>query len=189
MEGFHVKNDEAMKYFEYAMALDIKCRRGEYGDFVRALSPIILDLFEKILNTDCGIDINKYLEVRDNIPKWSQTLLSGTEIEDILEREFNNFKYGPVYSIHILKIIENKSQNSKVIDIVTSLRDVESRVRNIAAHEVVSVTEKLVKDRTKYTPEEVMSLVKEAFKYSGLNIKKEYWNSYDEMNEFIIEQM
>ena len=189
MDGFHVKNDEAMKYFEYALALDIKRRRGEYGDFVRALSPIILDLFEMILFTDCGIDINKYLEVKDNIPKWSQRFLSGTEVGDILESEFPGFKYGPVYSIHVLRIIENKSQNSKVRDVVTALRDVESSVRNIAAHEVVSVTEKLVKDRTKYTPEEVMNLVKEAFKYSGLNIKKEYWNSYDEMNEFIIEQM
>ena len=189
MSGFPIKNEDTKKYFEYALALDIKCRRGEYGDFVRALSPILLDLFEMILNKDCGINIEKYVEVRNKIPKWIRTLLEGTEVESILLSEFDSFDYKNIYSIHIVKLIENKSQNSKVVDIVRSLREVEGNVRNIAAHEVVSVTEKMVKDRTGYTPTQVMNLVKEAFKYTSLNVREDYWNAYNEMNEFIINRM
>ena len=32
-------------------------------------------------------------------------------------------------------------------------------------------------------------MIKELFNYTGINIKKEYWDSYDEMNEIIISKM
>ena len=188
--GFPVRNEDAKKYFEYALALDIKKKRGEYGDFVRALSPLLADLFGMILYKECGIDVNKYVEVVKKVPRWSRTKLSGTELDDILMTEFNNnFDYSPVSSIHILKIIEYKSRNPKVVKLVTSLREVEGNVRNIAAHEIVSVTEKMIKDKTQYTPDQVMGLVKEAFKYTNLNIREEYWDAYEEMNEFIISKI
>ncbi|SFR79457.1 type III-A CRISPR-associated CARF protein Csm6 [[Clostridium] aminophilum] len=189
MSGFPVKGDDARKYFEYALALDIKRRRGEYGDFVRALSPILADLFEMVLYKECGINIRKYVEVKNRVPRWSPSLLCGTEVESILISSFSSFDYKAVSSIHILKIIENKCHNEKVINIVESLRQVEQEVRNIAAHEVVSVTEKMIKDTTGYSSQQVMNLVKEAFKYTNLNIRSEYWDAYDDMNDFIISRI
>ena len=31
-----------------------------------------------------------------------------------------------------------------------------------------------------------MNMIKTAFAYAGINIKKEYWDTYDDMNEVII---
>ena len=31
-----------------------------------------------------------------------------------------------------------------------------------------------------------MEMIKELFNYTGINIKKEHWNTYDEMNKIII---
>ena len=188
--GFPIKADDVRKYFEYALALNIKFKKGEYGDFIRAISPILLDLFCMILKKEANIDISDYIDIEKNIPKWSRIKLNGTKLEGILMKEFNNeFDYKNVYSIQILKILEYKCLNNKALDAVKNLRAVESKVRNIAAHEVVSVTEKMIKDRTGYTPDQIMGLIKESFKYTNLNISKDYWNAYDEMNEYIISRI
>lgn len=42
---------------------------------------------------------------------------------------------------------------------------------------------------TGYTPERIMRFVKNAFAYAGINVKTEYWNSYDDMNKMIMDSM
>lgn len=34
--------------------------------------------------------------------------------------------------------------------------------------------------------DKIMEMIKELFNYTGINIKKEHWNTYDEMNKIII---
>lgn len=65
----------------------------------------------------------------------------------------------------------------------------ESKVRNLAAHEIVSVTPEMIHRLTGYTPERIMRFVKNAFAYAGINVKTEYWNSYDDMNKMIMDSM
>ena len=50
-----VKDSSIKKFFEYALSLDIKLKRGEYADFIRAISPLLAGLFEKILEKQAGI--------------------------------------------------------------------------------------------------------------------------------------
>ena len=40
---------------------------------------------------------------------------------------------------------------------------------------------------TGYTGKQIMDLFKELFNYTGINIRKEYWDSYDVMNAKILE--
>ena len=42
-------SDKKLEIFEYALAMKIKLEHKEYGDFIRAISPIITELFEMIL--------------------------------------------------------------------------------------------------------------------------------------------
>lgn len=35
--------------FEYLLALDLKVKRGEYADFIRGITPLIIDLLEMVL--------------------------------------------------------------------------------------------------------------------------------------------
>ena len=49
VDCFPVKSGNERKYFEYALNLDIKLKRKEYADFIRAISPLIADMFEIVL--------------------------------------------------------------------------------------------------------------------------------------------
>ena len=49
LDIFPVKSGNDAKLFEYMANLIIKCQKEEYVDFVRALTPLIADLFELIL--------------------------------------------------------------------------------------------------------------------------------------------
>ena len=39
---------------------------------------------------------------------------------------------------------------------------------------------------TLFSSDKIMEMIKELFNYTGINIKKEHWNTYDEMNKIII---
>lgn len=189
MPGFPVKNDEARKYFEYTLSLGIKLAHNELADFCRALSPILVKLFVLILEKEFDISIEDYTCEKDKKVYWSRKKLEGTAIEKILLEKWDNFDYSWLKSIHIVCLIEAKSQNSNVIQIVQELRNVEGKIRNIAAHEIVAVTDQEIKKQTGNTAEQVYDLLKEAFKYTSLNVRTDYWNAYDEMNRFIIKKI
>ena len=192
---FPVRDSNKRKYFEYALMLQIKLLRKEYADFIRALSPLIADLFELILKNSCGIDVNDYCFVRGGLRKWDKYILTGNDaaangIYNSILSEYSDFKgTGPVFSSQLLVIIQHNSTNTALLDVVGNLRDVESKVRNLAAHEIVSVTPEMIHRLTGYTPERIMRFVKNAFAYAGINVKTEYWNSYDDMNKMIMDSM
>ena len=75
------------------------------------------------------------------------------------------------------------------IDLIYNLREVEGTVRNIAAHEMVSVTDDVIKNKTGFSSNAIMRMIEKVFSYTDLDIKNEYWNSYDLMNQLIIERI
>ena len=79
-----------------------------------------------------------------------------------------------------------KAEDINVINVVKNLRNVEQSVRNIAAHEIVSVTEDFIQKKTgEYTSKQIIDYIKEALGYAGININKNDYNSYKQMNEDI----
>ena len=40
--------------------MELRLKKEEYVDFVRSITPLIVDLFEIILKKQCKIDINDY---------------------------------------------------------------------------------------------------------------------------------
>ena len=68
------------------------------------------------------------------------------------------------------------------------LREFEENVRNMAAHKIVSVTKEWIKQYSNgYTPEKIFSMLKEYVQLLNVGIKESYWDSYDAMNQLIIE--
>ena len=65
------------------------------------------------------------------------------------------------------------------------MRDVEENVRNMAAHEIVSITEeklqKLLGNNTTFN--QIFKAIKSLVVYAGIKITSDDWNSYDKMNE------
>lgn len=190
-----VKSSSERMLFEYALCMMIKIKKGEYVDFIRAITPILVDLFELALKVQCKIDVNDYcisFKKKDGTKqrRWAMEKLQGTDVEKALNAAFlGNFKQGDVYSVHIKALIEYFSTDAQLKELICNLRLVEEKIRNTAAHDIVSVTERTIEDRTGFSAEKIMKMIQKLFSYTGIKIKKEYWNSYDLMNKAILEKI
>lgn len=174
--------------FEYTLILGLKVKRGEYADFIRAITPLGVDLLELVIEQYCDINITEYYE-RGEPRKWSRNRLEGTEMLDIVKGDFLQFKYGPVYSSQLNNIVQARCQDELMARRVRELVDVEKKVRNIAAHSIVSVTPEWIKERTEKSVEEIMWLIRYLCEKVKINTRKENWDAYDTMNAYIIGQL
>lgn len=187
---FPVRSGNETKYFEYALNLDIKLRRKEYVDFIRGITPIIVDMLELIIKAQLGINIDDYCTTTSaGVRKWDREKLKETKVLTALQKDFKNFDYKNVYSVHLVSIINELSTDADLKKLVQDLRMVEENIRNLAAHEIISVTDDTIKKKTGFTSKAIMDKIKQCFQHSGITIKKEYWNSYDDMNTIIITAM
>lgn len=186
-----VKAGDQRRLFEYALMLDIKLKRGEYADFIRGISPLITKLFQRIVNVQLHIDVEKYLTKEDN---WDRGKLNsdavGRELLEILDKAYRGnggFRYGHIYAVHLKEILVAKLDNEKteIVSIVKDLRKVEEALRNQAAHTMVSVTETTIA-KAGFTPEQIMKKLRTCFVHAGISIKGGQWQDYDTMNEAII---
>ena len=85
--------------------------------------------------------------------------------------------------------ISTSYRRKQAADLVSDLRSVEGNIRNITAHEMVCVTDDVIKDKTNFSSNAIMKKIEKVFSYTDLDIKDEYWNSYDLMNQLIIERI
>lgn len=190
IDCFPVKSGNERKYFEYALNLSIKLERKEYADFIRAISPLIADMFEIVLKKQFSIDIHQYCYHRqDGAWSWNPNKLQNTDILKALCSEWSSFSYGMVKSVHLKTIILYYSDYQKLNEIVERLRHVEEKIRNMAAHQIISVDEAKIKAQTGLTGKQIMDYIKQLFMYTGINIKKDYWNSYQQFNDIICKKM
>ena len=58
-----MKAGDSRKYFEYALNLGVKLERKEYTDFIRGITPVMVDLFELALKKRCGIKIRQTFRI------------------------------------------------------------------------------------------------------------------------------
>lgn len=184
-----VKSGDVKYCFEYALNLDVKRKRKEYADFIRAITPLLVDLFEFILKKECKITVDHYCKQSKSRRGWDRSKLQGTEIDQTLKEQFPDFRYKDVYSIHLVTLINHFSSNQELNTLVRDLRSIEDGIRNLAAHEIVSITEDTIKQRTNKTSTNIMDMIKKAFTYTGMGIKSEYWDSYENMNQVIINRI
>ena len=184
-----VKNSGERKLFEYALTLNLKLLRHEYADFIRGVTPLLFDLYERILSRYAKINLSDYCRIGNGKTLWSEEKLQGTNVLAALELAFSTFHYGDVNSAHLNELIQVSSAPPDVKILVQELRTVESSLRNMAAHRIISVTQDTIKKDTGFTGTQIMDRIRKAFSYAGFKIKDEHWNSYDDMNEIIIAEM
>lgn len=189
-----VKASSDRKLFEYALNMDVRLKRGEYVDFIRAITPLLVDLFELVLKKQCSVDINDYCEVKKykkvSRRQWSESKLQKTEVKQVLDKAFQGkFNGTDIYAVHLKYLIDHFSDNSTLKELVEKLRSVEEQIRNDAAHDVISVTEETIIQKTGFTSTKIMQMIQNLFYYTGISVKKEYWKSYDEMNMRILKEI
>lgn len=185
-----VKKQEDCDLLEFVLLLGVKVARKEYADFIRAISPVVFELFVRFLKRQCRVDIMDYCYEKDNIIKWHSAKLKDTEIEHILQEEYKGkFHGGAVYSSHLKPLIIQLSDNTKINTIVENLRYAEENARNKAAHTIIAITSDRIRSWTKYTPEELIQQLQVLTMAIGIEIDQNVWKSYDEMNQNIINEL
>ncbi len=197
-----IKESGKRKCFEYALNLQVKLWRKEYADFVRAITPLVVDLLEMVLKCQFKIDINQYCwykkkeiivkgkKILIETREWDRRRLKDTDILEKFNQEYrDNFKYGNIYSIHLKILIQKSSGDKKLNQLTDDLRFVEEQIRNMAAHEIVSITEDTIIRRTGFTGKQIMNKIKDIFTYTGICVKNNDWDSYNDMNREIIDRI
>ncbi len=186
-----IKSADQRKIFEYALSLNIKKVKGEYADFVRALTPLIADLIEILLEKKCNVDIDNYCHItKKGVRKFDEKKLEGTKIKSILDEEFKgNFKADLVGTRQMVPLIMNLSNDIALKEKVNNIMDIEQKVRNLPAHEIISVTPEWVKQQSHFTVEQIWNIIKYLIIEVGIKANEEAWNSYDIMNEYIFKEL
>ena len=179
---------------EYALNLQIKMKKEEYADYVRALSPIMMDLYFLILKQECRIDIEKDYSYRTKhgMLRWDQGKVQGDQVV------WNALNCGYQGNFVVNRAVENGHLrvlcNALIVDEniktkVQALSNVEEKVRNPAAPQLISVTGSSIQQLTGETPENIMAYIRFFIdRYIGKG-RTGIWDSYDTMNQKLIEYL
>lgn len=186
-----VKNQENCDLLEYVLLLQMKVRRKEYADFIRAITPVVFELFYSVLKRQCHIDIKDYCDEKKSGLRWNLEKIKQTEVGDILQKEYaaTGFRGGPVYSSQLKPLILHYSVSEKVNSLVTDLRHAEEKARNKAAHTIVSITNEKIVKWTDYTAEELLVKIQQLTLFVVPGQDGSIWDSYDRMNEAIMKEI
>ncbi|MBK0347311.1 hypothetical protein JDW15_01510 [Aerococcaceae bacterium zg-ZJ1578] len=170
------------KSYCYLQAMTIKLIRCEYSDYLRGLTPLLVDVLRVLIEHEFLPELSQYMELVEKETKQGEKLYRGIQwskdkIEsdnNIIRRAWqkyygNYFNYDQyVSSSHLIKLIETYSNNSQVIEIAANIRQIEKYLRNLVAHEVVYVDEVFFQKRIGYSPQQVHDLLIELFKIAGM---------------------
>ncbi len=176
---------------EYILLLDIKVKKQEYADFVRAITPAIVELFILYLKNQCGVNVYDYTSKNyKGVDEWDLKKLQGTEILKHLDNLYGDLQSRPVNSDATCKLICKMSQDDNAKQRAKLLRkDVENKIRNKTAHEIVSITEDKIKHDTGHSSEEIVKYLLDMLRLCGMKGIKNMTGSYDNMNDFIIRNL
>ncbi len=192
-----VKSSNDISLFEYVLEMGIKLKHEKYADFIRAISPILTDLFCRVLDKQCGIKTDKYLKSVKKKSIWDLEKLkkdsTGKRIYSYFREEYDSkggFRDGTIVAASNLKcILERELKEQRLIDVIERLREVEYCVRNMAAHEIVSIRKDNLESYVEMhgiTFEKILDDIHALVVAAGIKIKSEDWKSYDLLNERLI---
>lgn len=191
---YPIKEARKQKIFEYALGLKIKLEKEELADFVRGITPLTADLLEEILKKECKISLEDCCsyQKRDDQRHWDPEKLKALGLQEYMSAAYGNENWmrdGVIYSGQIAKIICRYSDNQELKDSIDKILEVEKQLRNMAAHEIVSVTRQWIRKRTGLSADKIFSLIKVLTTKAGINAKEADWRSYDVMNEIILQKL
>jgi CRISPR type III-A/MTUBE-associated protein Csm6 len=182
---FPIVEERAMKEFEYLLSMQTKLQKKQYVDFMRDITPVFFSFSQRVLKKYCNLEFKDIGEERKEC--W---FLSVDKIKEKgINPQYTWSNYTNIASSNILVIVEQLCEKKEVITIMQNIRTVESKVRNLAAHQILGISAEWIEKQTGFTPEKVMDMFFELANYSGVRIEKEYRRAYDVMNEDLIKKL
>lgn len=155
----------------------------EYGDYLRSLTPFMVDLFRQVAKREVMVDLDDYMRSIKKESKagkslyrglqWNQEMIEKNEnkIVKTWEKYYgNHFNYDQyISSSHLIKLIVDFGEDQELIEACQKLRQVEKYLRNLAAHEQIQVDERYFLDRMGLTPVQVHGIIYRIMSLIGLN--------------------
>lgn len=196
-DKFEFYESHEMFLVEYILYLSINIKRNMLLEFIRGISPVLDSLFKKAFELETRIDLDNYLTNKKGKVTWNRKKLlsddTGKKILDVLNSSYNGFKFiNTASSDNFLKLMESEEfgiSERNITKRAEELRDIEREGRNKAAHQIVSIDDDFLKRETGYTSYEILNKITAFVEDIKLGVKKEHWNSYEIMNEKIIESL
>ncbi len=190
---------------EYFLLLDIYIRKQNYTDYLRAMTPFVLELFYRATEKQCGIQLADYTMKNDRF-FWDTNKLDGSDIDGQFhqKKEYhkdtparpcwsneNGYRYAfPVkfmLSWHLTNLCENLSQDKKFVNAMVAIRRFEEDARNLAAHTICSFTEMDISNKTGYPPTKMHEKIfRFLTDYTDIPLTDDSRKQYDRMNEKLI---
>ena len=96
-----MEDSDKQKIFEYELVLQTKIKKGEPADFIRGITPIVVDLFEKILSRYCKIKLSDYSRGdKKGMPHWDEGKLKKDGLWKVLDADNGGFNGKAIYSTY-----------------------------------------------------------------------------------------
>lgn len=199
---FPIQSGDAKELFEYLLLLGLQQRSGQLMDFVRGISPALSKLFESFLTEKCHRRVKKDYCIRShwNSNHW-RLKREKLEANDPMllayydEKFASGFRDSDLSCSALLPMIEfdcipgGRYPNEVVLKKAQDMRNVEELIRNPAAHNITSVKEEQFLQLAGISSNKLLSDMQWLFKLTYPNYfsnEIDIWNSYDSMNEKII---
>ncbi len=180
--------------FEYVLNLMIKEKQEDYADFVRAITPLTVDLLEILLMDKFGIDISEFSSrSRTGSVRWNIDAMEkspeGHTVKNALLKKFGYINKNAYGSASLARVVEYCGADAETMQDIDMIRDVEENIRNLAAHEIVSVTAREIEKRTGLSPAGITSAIRRLMKKAGFDFGPDgsFLRSYEDMNRRIKE--
>jgi CRISPR type III-A/MTUBE-associated protein Csm6 len=195
---FDISEDWDRQLLEYVLYLQVRLKKGQYADFIRGITPIIVNLFELILKDSFYIALEDYCSNDRNKWIWDYDKLEDSGLLDVLDKYYvkrGGFNGAVVYSEHLVAIIGSKTQDKALRKLINRIHSVEEKIRNVAAHDILPVTDDVIRKRTGVRSNKILDDIKTLFHYTHFPDTYEWWSSgiqwksYDRMNEMIKEHI
>lgn len=179
-----IKEGDKRPIYEFVLGLRLKLTRKEYADYIRGISPVISDLLLLSLKKFAGIDIRNYTYSRETGDYWNlDALRKNPELHQALAEISEKISF--VSTHQLSNLMDRFCQNPVVKKSAAEVREVEIKVRNIAAHEIISIDDTFIKTKTGHTPEKILKLILSLMQANQIEVKDEQMTVYERMNEYI----
>ncbi|MCD8090840.1 MAG: hypothetical protein LUD81_09550 [Clostridiales bacterium] len=188
-----VRSDSGRSFAEYMLWLGVTLKRNDYLSFMRGITPAAMELMEKAFFNIAG-DVRQYCVLRGNKHYiLSAEILEKTEIGMRILNCLNN-KYNGGYTdrecttAQLEAVIEDMSDDEKLKKYAKTIRTAEEKIRNKAAHTIISIDDSFIKREIGISAGELYDCMKKMAVKLGL-VNKNMWDSYEKMNELILKKL
>lgn len=188
---YPVQSSDCRDIFEYILHLQKLGEREYLLEFAQGFSPLLFRLSYSFLKRTLKVPINEYIRADKKNVKYYVEVKLPDKYKTELIKKFHIVNYKtPLNTANLLPIIKYEATQQKKLDgykKINRLREFEESVRNIAAHEIIAISKETFKTNAETTWEKIIADFK--FLYQIIFHGTVDWNSYDAMNEKIMQYL